>query len=124
MILNDNQLINWSLVRSQPPEPIRWQYIISTVPPTWKSQDPLFCIKLSDVKLPSIADRVLLYRILKRQSYFALEVSGNQTDHLSRYLEMALNRTKHEIALEFYSIDPQLLTLSIYQQLLRPLFET
>ena len=81
------------------------------VPPTWKSKDPLFCIKLSDVKLPSKADLVLLYHILERQSYFALEFSGNQTDHLFRYREMALNRTKHEIELEFYSIDPQLVTL-------------
>ena len=94
------------------------------VPPTWKSKDLLFCILPSDVKLPNIADQVLLYHILERQTYLALEVSGNQTGLLFRYLEMALNRTKHEIALEFYSIDPQLLTLSIYQQLLRPLSET
>ena len=94
------------------------------VPPTSKPKDPLFCIKLFDVNLPSIADRVLLYHILERQSYLAPEVSGNQTAHLFRYLEMALNRTKHEIALEFYSTDPQLSTLSIYQQLLRPLSET
>ena len=97
--------------------------IISMAPPTWKWQVSLFYIKLSDVQLPSIADRVLLYHILERQSYLALEVSYNQTDHLFRYLEKALNRTKPEIALEFYSIDPQLSTLSIYQQLLRPLSE-
>ena len=84
----------------------------------WMSKDLLFCEAPSDEYLPSTKDPALLYHILKLQSYLAQEVSGTQTGYLLQYQDMELSHMKHEIAQVFYSIRLQLLSQSIYQQLL------